>query len=56
MIPLNVNEFHESVALAKASNEDMLWEVVHSAFKHKEEFPEASFLQCLQVGLDEWNL
>ena len=31
-------------------------EVVWSAFKHKEEFPTASLLECLQVGADEWGV
>ena len=31
-------------------------EVVWSAFKHKEQFPQASLLECLQVGADEWDL
>ena len=31
-------------------------EIVWSAFKHKEQFPQASLLECLQVGADEWDL
>ena len=31
-------------------------EVVWSAFKHKEQFRDASLLECLQVGADEWDL
>jgi hypothetical protein len=31
-------------------------EVVWSAFKHKEQFSQASLLECLQVGADEWDL
>jgi len=31
-------------------------EVINSAFKHKEEFPNASLLECLQVGADEWDI
>jgi hypothetical protein len=31
-------------------------EVVWSAFKHKEQFPQASLLECLQAGADEWDL
>jgi hypothetical protein len=30
-------------------------EVVWSAFKHKEQFPQASLLECLQVGAYEWG-
>jgi hypothetical protein len=31
-------------------------EVIWSAFKHKETFPTASLLECLQVGADEWDV
>ena len=31
-------------------------EVVWSAFKHKEQFRDASLLECLQVGADEWDV
>ena len=31
-------------------------EVVASAFQHKEQFPDASLLECLQVGADEWDV
>jgi hypothetical protein len=31
-------------------------EVVWSAFKHKEQFPSSSLLECLQVGADEWDV
>jgi hypothetical protein len=31
-------------------------EVIESAFKHKQEFPQASLLECLQVGADEWDV
>jgi hypothetical protein len=30
-------------------------EVIWSAFKHKEQFPQASLLECLQVGAYEWG-
>ena len=31
-------------------------EVIESAFKHKEQFRDASLLECLQVGADEWDV
>jgi hypothetical protein len=31
-------------------------EVIYSAFKHKEQFPSASLLECLQVGAYEWDV
>lgn len=31
-------------------------EVIASAFKHKEQFPKATLLECLQVGVDEWDV
>ena len=31
-------------------------EVIWSAFKHKEQFRDASLLECLQVGADEWDV
>jgi hypothetical protein len=35
---------------------DFNLEVVWSAFKHKDQFPKASFLECLQVGAKEWDI
>lgn len=31
-------------------------EVIESAFKHKQDFPTSSLLECLQVGADEWDI
>jgi len=42
--------------LAKADEQDLQLEVVWAAFKHKEQFPTASLLECLQVGADEWDV
>ena len=42
--------------LAKADKHDLQLEVVWSAFKHKEQFKDASLLECLQVGADEWDI
>jgi len=42
--------------LAKADKRGLQREVVWSAFKHKEQFPTASLLECLQVGADEWDV
>jgi hypothetical protein len=42
--------------LSQANKLGVQLEVVWSAFKHKEEFPTASLLECLQVGADEWGV
>ena len=42
--------------LASADLFNVQLEVVWSAFKHKEQFPKASLLECLQVGADEWDV
>ena len=42
--------------LAYSDEHGLQLEVVWSAFKHKEEFPHASLLECLQVGADEWDI
>ena len=42
--------------LGRADEWDVLLEVVSSAFKHKEQFKDASLLECLQVGADEWDV
>jgi hypothetical protein len=42
--------------LAEADTHGLQLEVIWSAFKHKEEFPKASLLECLQVGADEWGV
>jgi hypothetical protein len=42
--------------LSKSDKLGVQLEVVWSAFKHKEEFPKASLLECLQVGADEWDV
>jgi hypothetical protein len=34
----------------------LAFEVIESSFKHKEQFPDAPLLQCLQVGADEWDV
>jgi len=34
----------------------MQLEVVWAAFKHKEQFKNASLLECLQVGAKEWDI
>jgi hypothetical protein len=63
MNELNEQANQEAVINAKCdeilsqSNEfGVQLEVVWSAFKHKEEFPTASLLECLQVGADEWGV
>lgn len=42
--------------LSQADKLGVQLEVIWSAFKHKEEFPKASLLECLQVGADEWDV
>ena len=42
--------------LSRADFYNLQLEVIYSAFKHKEEFPKASLLECLQVGADEWDV
>jgi hypothetical protein len=42
--------------LLKAFETGLDVELFYSAFKHKEQFPTASLLECLQVGADEWDL
>lgn len=42
--------------LERASRSGLQLEVVWFAFKHKEQFPTASLLECLQVGADEWDV
>jgi hypothetical protein len=51
----NYNDACEKV-LVKANEHGVQLEVVWSAFKHKEQFPDAPMLQCLQVGADEWDV
>jgi hypothetical protein len=42
--------------LSEADKYDLQLEVIWSAFKHKEQFPTASLLECLQVGANEWDV
>ena len=42
--------------LAKSDKAGVQLEVIWSAFKHKEQFRNASLLECLQVGADEWDV
>ena len=42
--------------LSEAYKHDLQLEVIWSAFNHKKEFPQASLLECLQVGADEWDV
>ena len=50
-----INEKCDAI-LAEADKRGLQLEVVWSAFKHKEQFPTASLLECLQVGADEWDV
>ena len=51
----NINSQCDSI-LVEADKHFLQLEVVWSAFKHKEQFPTASLLECLQVGADEWDV
>jgi hypothetical protein len=42
--------------LSRSDRYGLQLEVVWSSFKHKEQFPKASFLECLQVGAKEWDV
>lgn len=42
--------------LSRSDKFGMQLEVVWAAFKHKEQFPNASLLECLQVGAQEWDI
>ena len=42
--------------LVQADKLGLQLEVIWSAFKHKEQFRDASLLECLQVGADEWDI
>ena len=42
--------------LVESDKHGLQLEVVWAAFKHKEQFPTASLLECLQVGADEWDV
>jgi hypothetical protein len=42
--------------LSQADKLGVQLEVIWSAFKHKEQFFNASLLECLQVGADEWDV
>jgi len=42
--------------LSKSDKAGLQLEVIWSAFKHKEQFHNASLLECLQVGADEWDV
>ena len=42
--------------LSRSDCHGLQLEVVCAAFKHKEQFKDASFLECLQVGAKEWDI
>ena len=52
------NDYNNSCneIIVEAVELGLAFEVVESAFKHKEQFPDAPFLQCLQVGADFWDI
>jgi hypothetical protein len=51
----NYNDACENI-LVKADKQGLQLEVIWSAFKHKEQFPISSLLECLQVGADAWDV
>lgn len=44
------------IILSESYRAGLQLEVIESAFKHKQEFPQTSLLECLQVGADEWDV
>jgi len=42
--------------LVNADKLGLQLELVYSALEHKGQFPQASMLECLQVGADEWDV
>jgi hypothetical protein len=50
-----INEKCDTI-LVDAERQGLQLEVIWAAFKHKEQFPNASLLECLQVGADEWDV
>ena len=42
--------------LTEADHYGLQLEVVWAAFKHKEDFPSASLLECLQGGAKDWDV
>jgi len=54
---INKIEMQEGIELLKlADSYNVLFEVITSAFEHKEAFPKASHLECLLVGAKEWDI
>ena len=51
----NINDQCDFI-LAESDKAGLQLEVIWSSFKHKEQFPKASLLECLQVGVDEWDV
>ena len=51
----NINDQCDFI-LSESDKRGLQLEVVWSAFKHKEQFPTASLLECLQVGAYEWDV
>jgi hypothetical protein len=54
----NRNDYNEACdqIIVDAVALGLAFEVIESAFKHKEQFKDAPLLQCLQVGADEWDV
>jgi hypothetical protein len=50
------NNIQCDIILSESDKRGLQLEVIWSAFKHKETFPQASLLECLQVGADEWDV
>jgi hypothetical protein len=50
------NNVQCDIILSESDKRGLQLKVIWSAFKHKQEFPQASLLECLQVGADEWDV
>ncbi len=50
-----INEKCDQILIA-AENLGLQLELVYSALEHKGQSPNASMLECLQVGAQEWDI
>lgn len=42
--------------LDNAIKHDLLFEVLWAAFQHKSTYPNASMLESLEIGIEEWDI
>ena len=55
-IDKTINSMKCEDILSRSNSYGLQFEVIASAFNHKEQFPKASLLECLQVGANEWDV